>query len=192
MAEQKVETQATNGADPNSSGPPPSDNNDQKYDKKYKGKSKKVRQAAHKHIVQVTKHVGKTVGLEKHIFETYAEQTNTDKTQFQDTLKAIQTYVANKFQRHAMDLKCTFSNFTEPKITKPTSPETTKVPATGTDGKETGAMKEIIEPVDQAIFDAQVKNYVTRVSSMEQVVHALFEIVLSQCSPLTEEKLNNA
>ena len=102
MTENSTSDDGSSGAAGSKQNDTRANSEDRKYynnTKKNRNKNKRNNKYSNAVVLHTTKFKGKTVGLEDHVFETYAEQQDSDRTQFQETIAVLQTFIANKFQK---------------------------------------------------------------------------------------------
>jgi hypothetical protein len=139
---------------------------------------------------------GEETGMNGHIFGCYDEQPN--KRQYALTMAALRQF-ACKTYKFANDFECIFHTTPRkplvprprmPSPTAPTLPRTTRAAAAAaTTDDEASPMLPGIDPLDELIFKEKVKEYVTRCSTLESNMAAIWSVTYGQCTRAMRDKL---
>ena len=112
---------------------------------------------------------GESSDLNGHVFETFLESKNT--TQYEDTIKALQVYAANKL-RNGGDIVWLLKNEREFEINRPVAPDIPRTTRTADNNNQ----------VEMDIYKENIKVYVSRQNRYQENKEKMYSVIWGQCS----------
>ena len=112
---------------------------------------------------------GATASLSGKVFQLQTEQSST--TQFQDTMDALQVFVATTYTNHVAHLSSIFNNLEAPAVARPTP------------------LPDDADQIDIRGFEEDIKAWRKDVRSLNNTTRSLYNVVWGQCSPGMQARL---